>query len=250
VLPNGDILLRKQMDSLDLKGLHSALSINKGIISRHAIDLPPKENSTTLHELSNGQKSLGGSQFTSKSEVDEDALRLSPQQQSTAALFTSERSNMDYYNLPGICKRTGATEDQLVVWAIQQAVDNAIDFNESNYDEEIHAINTDGCSGPFKFKMPTIDIETKYDPNKNQFIIIVRNPNFGRRHLGFTEERVHSIFEDLDQFLSSKRNLFKLNRGLQGDALKEEEGIPTALASKYNKGKAWNEPLIIRNGFG
>jgi hypothetical protein len=72
----------------------------------------------------------------------------------------------------------------------------------------------------------------------------------GRRDLGFTEERVHSIFEDLDQFLSSKRNLFKLNRGLQGDALKEEEGIPTALASKYNKGKAWNEPLIIRNGFG
>jgi hypothetical protein len=40
----------------DLKRLYSALQINKGIVSRHDIDPPPNENSTTLHELSNGQK--------------------------------------------------------------------------------------------------------------------------------------------------------------------------------------------------
>ncbi|MGH9978460.1 MAG: hypothetical protein ACRD8Z_21910, partial [Nitrososphaeraceae archaeon] len=43
------------------------------------------------------------------------------------------------------------------------------------------------------------------------------------------------------------RNLFKISRGLQGDALKEEVGIPHALGTKYNGKEGWNEPLIIRN---
>ena len=73
--------------------------------------------------------------------------------------------------------------------------------------------------------------------------------NFGLKDIGFTEERIHAIFGDLDRFHSSKRNLFKLSRGLQGNALKEEVGIPYALGSKYN-GKVWDEPLIMRNGAG
>jgi hypothetical protein len=44
--------------------------------------------------------------------------------------------------------------------------------------------------------------------------------------------------------------LFKLSRGLQGDALKEEVGIPYILGSKYSSEEEWNEPLIIRNGAG
>ena len=76
----------------------------------------------------------------------------------------------------------------------------------------------------------------------------VRNSNFGLKDIGFTEDRIHAIFDDLDRFHSSKRNLFKLSRGLQGDALKEEVGIPYALGTKYNGKEGWNEPLIIRNG--
>ena len=37
---------------------------------------------------------------------------------------------------------------------------------------------------------------------------------------------------------------------MQGDALKEEVGIPYVLCSKYNGKEEWNEPLIIRNGNG
>jgi hypothetical protein len=33
-------------------------------------------------------------------------------------LFTSERSNMDYFTLAGVCKRTGAIEEELVVGRI------------------------------------------------------------------------------------------------------------------------------------
>ncbi len=45
------------------------------------------------------------------------------------------------------------------------------------------------------------------------------------------------------------REIFS-SRGLQGDALKEEVGIPYALGSKYNGKGSWNELLIIRNGAG
>jgi hypothetical protein len=68
------------------------------------------------------------------------------------------------------------------------------------------------------------------------------------KDIGFIEERIHAIFDDLDRFHSSKRNLFKISRGLQGDALKEEVGIPYALGIKYNGKGEWDEPLIIRNG--
>ena len=145
---------------------------------------------------------------------------------------------MDYFTLPGVCKRTGCSIVELIVWAIRQLIDNGVDFVESNYDENLHSDDT------------RIYISTKYDPNTNQLIINVSNPNFGKHEAGFTEERVNAIFEDLNQFVSSKRNLFRLTRGYQGDAMQEELGIPTALAPKYSKGREWNEPLIIRNGAG
>lgn len=158
----------------------------------------------------------------------------------STTLYTAEKSNMDYVTLLGVCKRTGCSVDELVIWAIRQLVDNGVDSVESSYNEELYASND-----------TRIYISTKYEPNANQLIINVINPNFGRHDIGFTQERVNSIYRDLNQFVSSKRNLFKLTRGYQGDAMQEELGIPTALASKYNKGKTeWNEPLIIRNGAG
>ncbi|HYZ59124.1 MAG TPA: hypothetical protein VE544_05655, partial [Nitrososphaeraceae archaeon] len=49
---------------------------------------------------------------------------------SSNTLFTSERSNMDYFTLAGVCKRTGATEDELAVFGLKEIVDNGIDFSE------------------------------------------------------------------------------------------------------------------------
>jgi len=150
-------------------------------------------------------------------------------------LFTSERSNMDYFTLAGVCKRTGATEDELAVFGLKENIDNALDFSEVNFQSSY-----DGN--------PEIFVYVKYNKEQNYLVIRVRNSNFGLKDIGFTEERIHAIFDDLDRFHSSKRNLFKLSRGLQGDALKEEVGIPYALGSKYNGKEGWNEPLIIRNG--
>ena len=145
---------------------------------------------------------------------------------------------MDYFTLAGVCKRTGATEDELAVFGLKENIDNALDFSEVNFPSSYNG-------------NPEIFVDVKYNPEQNYLVIKVRNSNFGLKDIGFTEERIHAIFDDLDRFHSSKRNLSKISRGLQGDALKEEVGIPYALGSKYNgKAEAWNEPLIIRNGTG
>ncbi len=157
---------------------------------------------------------------------------------SAANLFTSERTNIDYVTLGGVCKRTGANENELAVFLLKELVDNGVDFSEVNM-PPLYA-------GPAE-----IYVEIKYDPNKNHVVIKIRNNNFGLKDICFTEKRVNAIFRDLDVFHSSKRNLFKLSRGLQGDALKEVVCIPYALASKYyDRADTWNEPFIIRNGFG
>ena len=65
-------------------------------------------------------------------------------------------------------------------------------------------------------------MDVKYNQERNYLVIKIRNSNFGLKDIGFTEERIHAIFDDLDRFHSSKRNLFKISRGLQGDALKED----------------------------
>lgn len=145
---------------------------------------------------------------------------------------------MDYFTLAGVCKRTGATEAELVVFGLKENIDNGLDFSEVNLP-------------PSYGENPEIFVDIKYNKERNYLVIRVRNSNFGLKDIGFTEERIHAIFDDLDRFHSSKRNLFKLSRGLQGDALKEEVGIPYALGLKYNgKGGRLNEPLIIRNGNG
>ena len=54
----------------------------------------------------------------------------------------------------------------------------------------------------------------------------------------------------LIDFIPVREIFSNLSRGLQGDALKEEVGIPYVLGSKYNGNEGWNEPLIIRNGTG
>jgi hypothetical protein len=124
------------------------------------------------------------------------------------SLFTSERSNMDYFTLGGVCKRTGAMENELTVFGLKEIVDNGLDISEVNSSS---SFNGD----------PEIFVDVTYEKELNIIVIKVRNSNFGLKDLGFTEKRIHAIFDDLDRFHSSKRNIFKINRGLQGDAMKE-----------------------------
>jgi hypothetical protein len=161
----------------------------------------------------------------------------SPPSSPPNTLFTSERTNIDYFTLAGVCKRTGATEKELAVFGLKENIDNALDFSEVNF-QSSHGEN------------PEIFVDIKYNKERNYLATRVRNSNFGLKDIGFTEERIHAIFDDLDRFHSSKRNVSKISRGLQGDALKEEVGIPYALGTKYNENEGWNDPLIIRNGSG
>jgi hypothetical protein len=39
-------------------------------------------------------------------------------------------------------------------------------------------------------------------PERNHLVIKVRNSNFGLKDIGFTEKRIHAIFNDLDRFHS------------------------------------------------
>ena len=142
---------------------------------------------------------------------------------------------MDYFTLAGVCNRTGATENELAVFGLKENIDNALDFSEVNFSSSYG-------------ESPEIFVDIRYNQEQNYLVMRVRNSNFGLKDIGFTEDRIHAIFDDLDRFHSSKRNLFKLSRGLQGDALKEEVGIPYALGTRYNGKEGWNEPLIIRNG--
>lgn len=83
---------------------------------------PPSKNNTIRHDDWNDQKSLGGTESRTNS---------------TITLYTAEKSNTEYFNLPGVCKRTGCSIVELIVWAIRQLIDNSVDFVETNYDENL-----------------------------------------------------------------------------------------------------------------
>jgi hypothetical protein len=39
---------------------------------------------------------------------------------------------MDYVTLSGVCKRTGATEEELMIFLLKEIIENAMDFIEAN----------------------------------------------------------------------------------------------------------------------
>ena len=174
-------------------------------------------------------------------------------------LFTTDRSNMDYVTLSGVCKRTGAEEPELPVFLLQQLTDNALDSIEScgspatsfpgSYGVMATTSDNIVCR---EYNEPQIYVDIKFGDKKDYLAIIVKNLNFGSEETGFTELRINSIFGNLDVFHSSKRNQFRISRGMQGDALKIVPCTPFAFATKYQSyfNEPWNEPLIIRNGFG
>ncbi|MGH9976902.1 MAG: hypothetical protein ACRD8Z_13865, partial [Nitrososphaeraceae archaeon] len=92
---------------------------------------------------------------------------------------------MDYFTLAGVCKRTGATEDELAVFGLKENIDNALDFSEVNL-------------LPLNGENPEIFVDVKYNSERNYLLVRVRNSNFGLKDVGFTEKRIHAIFDDLD----------------------------------------------------
>ena len=166
---------------------------------------------------------------------------------------------MDYVTLSGVCKHTGAEEPELPVFLLQQMTDNALDSIESCASLATSIPGSYGVTATTTDNIvcrennePQIYADIKFGDEKDYLATIVKNLNFGSEETGFTEQRINSIFGNLDVFHSSKRNQFRISRGMQGDALKIVLCTPFALAAKYQSyfNKPWNEPLIIRNGFG
>ena len=78
---------------------------------------------------------------------------------------------MDYFTLAGVCKRTGATEDELAVFGLRENIDNALDFSEVN-------IPSSYCENPEIF------VDVKYNKERNYLVVKVRNSNFGFKDIG------------------------------------------------------------------
>jgi hypothetical protein len=75
-----------------------------------------------------------------------------------------------------------------------------------------------------------IHVDITYNHNDQYLVIRVKNSNFGIKDAGFTEQRLYSIFGDLEVLC-----------------------IPYVLATKYQSyfdNIVWDEPFIISNGFG
>ncbi len=146
------------------------------------------------------------------------------------SLVSSERATMDYVSVKGIKNRTGAAEHQLVLYMLKELIDNGLDF-------------IDRRPGTMDIaNVPEISITIRKENEK--ITIRVSNSDFGLTAL--TSYKVTNIF-NFNDFFSSKRNQYKVNRGALGDALKEVISIPLAIADN-NDIPVWNEPLIIESG--
>ena len=144
-------------------------------------------------------------------------------------LVSSERAMMDYISLKGIKNRTGVEEPQLLIFVLKELIDNALDFIDQNIGKAGHS---------------SLEIKARVDKSGDKVKISVSNSNFGLP--GFTADNVERIF-DFNNFYSSKRNQYKINRGALGDALKELACIPVSLAECYNI-MNWNQPITIKSG--
>jgi hypothetical protein len=135
------------------------------------------------------------------SKNDSPSSSLPIRRSSNNSLFVSERSNMDYVTIAGVCKRTGAKEDQLAVFLLKELVDNAIDYIEL-YAPPVTArtTTTNDSISSIENEEPQIHIDITYNHNDQYVVIRVKNSNFGIEDAGFTEQRLHSIFANLDVF--------------------------------------------------
>ncbi|HXX97994.1 MAG TPA: hypothetical protein VEL11_12860 [Candidatus Bathyarchaeia archaeon] len=153
----------------------------------------------------------------------------------SAPVFSSQRTIMDYVTLKGIENRTGIEKQNLYGFVLKELLDNGIDFQET---QSRNQKNDSAAS------TAAAQLEVTISKVANYLRIQVGNSNICDR-IVFTREKLKSIF-NFDTFYSSKRNQYKITRGALGDAFKEILCIPYALAKDQNLGE-WNEPLVIRS---
>jgi hypothetical protein len=82
------------------------------------------------------------------------------------------RSNRDYVTLSGVCKRTGATENELTVFLLKEIINNAIDFIEANSSSSSSSSSSNYASDNAQ---PTIYVDIKYDQDKTAPVLASSN---------------------------------------------------------------------------
>lgn len=144
----------------------------------------------------------------------------------------------DYLSIQGLNTKFGLNSTDFDIFIIKEALDNALDFIESNAKEFVN--------GKRPFIHVIITQEVKDDVGEVTKIRI-RNSNAGINNI-FSQERINKIF-DLPYYHGSKRYRHKINRGELGDAFKAILCIPYAIAvhniDKNYELKNWNYPLEI-----
>lgn len=126
---------------------------------------------------------------------------------------------MDHITVKGIHQRTGIAEEELMPFVLKELLDNALDVIEKYGRGARHQVKVTLTKGK----------------------IVVANSNFGIEP--FTKDILESLFT-FERFYSEKRNIYKVSRGMLGDALKEVLSIPYALSSHYGNDN-WDLPLKI-----
>ncbi len=165
------------------------------------------------------------------------------EQQQQEPIFSSQASIMDYVTLEGIENRTGVEKENVYAFVLKELLDNAVDFLETQH------------SGGRKEQMniaAAAKVHATILKQDNKFLrIMVLNSNVYGKPV-FSKDILRSIL-NFNSFYSSKRNQFKISKGVLGDAFKEVLCIPYALAREQRQQRQqqqqnhteWNEPLII-----
>src|SRR5919108_4327600 len=148
-----------------------------------------------------------------------------------STVYTSQSVKADYITTKGIENRIGVEAKNLPGFITKEVLDNSADYLETQHVKEPEIVVVISKTNTY------LQIKVSNSSNGQQI---------------FTKYRIRSIF-NFDKVLSSKRNQYKITRGVLGDAFKEIISAPYALArdsgryrNNSNNGE-WDEPLIIRN---
>ncbi len=135
---------------------------------------------------------------------------------------------MDYATLKGIENRFGIKKEDIPISIFKELLDNALD----------HVETLAVSNGNIVF-VPEIYVQIT--SNNDRIKLAVSNPDMTP---SFTFERIQSIFNFSD-FSSTKRNQYKISRGVLGNGLKAILGMSYALATENYNYNTWS-PLKIR----
>jgi hypothetical protein len=150
-------------------------------------------------------------------------------------VFSSQNSQFaDYTTWKGIENKTGIEKEDAVSFLVKELLDNAVDYVETT---QYH--NNNITAAPIA--QPEVHIIIEKVQGK-YLRITVCNSSYHTNAL-FSSHTLKAIF-DFKRYHSSKRNQFKITKGVLGDALKEVLCIPYVLTHDSEMAN-WNYPLYI-----